>query len=50
MSDNKARILGVIGALAPVVYLIAVIVGGYLWQDYSHIRDTVSTLTSAGAP
>jgi hypothetical protein len=38
------------GALAPVVYLIAVLVGGYLWQDYSHVRDTVSTLTSAGAP
>lgn len=50
MGYNKARILGVIGALAPVVYLIAVIVGGFLWQDYSHIRDTVSTLTSAGAP
>lgn len=50
MGYNKARILGIIGALAPLVYLITVIVGGVLWQDYSHIRDTVSTLTSAGAP
>jgi hypothetical protein len=38
------------GALAPVVYLIAVLVGGYLWQGYSHYGETVSTLTSAGAP
>jgi hypothetical protein len=50
LGNNNARILGVIGALAPVVYLIAVLVGGFLWQDYSHVHDTVSTLTSASAP
>lgn len=50
MGNSRTRILGLMGALAPVVYLIAVLVGGYLWQDYSHVRDTVSTLTSAGAP
>jgi hypothetical protein len=47
---NHARILGLVGAMAPVVYIIAVLVGGVLWQDYSHVRDTVSTLTSSGAP
>jgi hypothetical protein len=50
LSSSHAKILGVVGALAPLVYLIAVLVGGVLWQDYSHVRDTVSTLTSAGAP
>jgi hypothetical protein len=50
LSSSHAKILGVIGALAPLVYLIAVLVGGVLWQVYSHVHDTVSTLTSAGAP
>jgi hypothetical protein len=50
LSSSHAKVLGVVGALAPLVYLIAVLVGGFLWQDYSHVRDTVSTLTSAGAP
>lgn len=50
LGNNRARVLGLVGALAPVIYIIAVLVGGFLWQDYSHIRDTVSTLTSAGAP
>jgi hypothetical protein len=50
LGNNHAKILGVVGALAPLVYLIAVLVGGVLWQDYSHVHDTVSTLTSAGAP
>jgi hypothetical protein len=50
LSSSHAKILGAVGALAPVVYLVAVLVGGVLWQDYSHVGDTVSTLTSAGAP
>jgi hypothetical protein len=47
---NRAKSLGLIGALAPIVYFIAVVSGGFLWQGYSHYSETVSTLTSAGAP
>jgi hypothetical protein len=50
MRSSKTFVLGVFGALAPVFYLIAVIVGGYLWPGYSHYSETVSTLTSTGAP
>ncbi|MCW4029001.1 MAG: DUF998 domain-containing protein [Candidatus Bathyarchaeota archaeon] len=50
MRSSKTFILGVFGALAPLFYLVAVIVGGYLWSGYSHYSETVSTLTSAGAP
>ena len=50
MNPNITRALGVCGAAAPFIYLTATIVGGYLWSGYSHIADTVSTLTSTGAP
>ncbi|MGE5556231.1 MAG: hypothetical protein ACM3UY_08245 [Methanocella sp.] len=32
MGNNRARVLGLVGALAPVIYIIAVLVGGFLWQ------------------
>jgi hypothetical protein len=50
LGNKYAKILGLIGALAPIVYLITVAVGGFLWPGYSHVGETVSTLTSAGAP
>jgi len=40
-------LLGIIGA---AVYAFAVIVGGLIRSDYSPIADTISALTSAGAP
>lgn len=46
----RVRILGFFGIIGPIVYVIAVVVGGLLWQGYSHYSQTVSTLTSTGAP
>ncbi len=46
----QIRLLGIFGVLAPLVYLIAMVVGGFLWSGYSQYNDTVSTLTSQGAP
>lgn len=40
-------ILGIFGA---VIYAVAVIIGGMIRSDYSPISDTISALTSAGAP
>ena len=50
LTSLHIRVVGFLGALAPFVYLIAVIIGGYLWSGYSQYSETVSTLTSSGAP
>jgi hypothetical protein len=50
LGNKNAKFLGAVGALAPIIYLVAVLVGGALWQGYSHVAETVSTLTSAEAP
>jgi len=50
LSSVQVRTLGVFGALAPIIYLIATVVGGFLWPGYSHYSETVSTLTSSAAP
>jgi len=44
------RWLGLAGALSAVVYAAHVIVGGLLWQGYSHLTQTISELTADGAP
>lgn len=38
------------GIAAPIVYAAAVIVGGWFTPGYSQMRQTISELTSAGAP
>ena len=38
------------GIIAPVLYIITVIVGAALRQDYSHIVNAISELISNGAP
>jgi len=48
--SRMPRTLGVFGAVGPVIYLSALLLGGFLWPGYSQYRDTVSTLTSAGSP
>jgi hypothetical protein len=50
LSSVQIRVLGIFGALSPIIYLIATIIGGFLWAGYSHYSETVSTLTSSGAP
>jgi hypothetical protein len=50
LSSVQIRVLGIFGALAPIIYLIVTAIGGFLWSGYSHYSETVSTLTSSGAP
>ena len=42
--------LGLSGAISAVVYTAHVVVGGLLWQGYSHMAQTISELTADGAP
>lgn len=38
------------GMLAVVMYLLHVVIGGYLWETYSHLQQPISDLTATGAP
>lgn len=38
------------GAAAAIVYTLHVLIGGALWDGYSHVRQTISELTGNGAP
>ena len=49
-SNSGIRILGIFGAVGPIVYIAAVLIGGFLWPGYSHYSQTVSTLISSRAP
>lgn len=44
------RKLSVLGIIAPILYLIHVILGGILWKGYNHITQPISDLTAAAAP
>lgn len=46
----NARTAAVFGLIAPLLYAGAVIVGGALWPQYSHLSDPISLLASADAP
>ena len=46
----RLRWLAAFGAAGPPVYIAAVALGGWLWPGYSQYAETVSTLTSQGAP
>lgn len=49
-SNFGIRVLGIFGAVGPIVYIAAVLIGGFLWPGYSHYSQTVSTLISSRAP
>ena len=49
-SPSQIRTLGLFGTVGPIVYVAAVVIGGFLWPGYSHYSQTVSILTSARAP
>lgn len=49
-TPSQIRTLGLLGAVGPIVYVAAVVIGGFLWPGYSHYSQTVSSLTSARAP
>jgi hypothetical membrane protein len=38
------------GIVTPLVYLFAVVLGGFIMPDYSHTYNTISELTGAGFP
>lgn len=38
------------GMLAVVFYILHVLLGGMLWQEYSHLQQPISDLTASGAP
>lgn len=44
------KIYTLFGLLGPVIYILTVIIGGVLRNDYSHIYNTISELTTANAP
>ena len=44
---KKLALLGIIG---PLLYLLHIVLGGALWEGYSHIRQAISDLSGSGAP
>ncbi len=46
----KNRILSIGGALAPILYVMTVALGGAIRPGYSHIAQAVSELIETGAP
>jgi len=46
----KNKILIYAGIFGPLVYVIAVILGGILNQDYNHVLQPISDLIASGAP
>lgn len=47
---NILQIAAICGMLSPIIYTVAWIIGGFIVQEYSHIRDDVSSLFAIGAP
>jgi drug/metabolite transporter (DMT)-like permease len=47
---NIFQILAICGMLSPIVYTVMWVLGGILQQDYSNIRDDISSLFAVGAP
>lgn len=39
-----------LGILAVLLYVSHVIIGGFMWDDYSHLARPISDLTASGAP
>jgi len=46
----KNRILSICGALAPILYIMTMVLGGAIRPGYSHIAQAVSELIETGAP
>ena len=47
---NPNKVFAICGIIAPILYLLMVIIGGALSPGYNHITETVSELLVAGAP
>ena len=49
-SNTKLKMLSLCGIVAPVVYIVALVVGNVLDPSYSQMGKTVSELIQRGAP
>ncbi len=50
MKKSIWQILCICGIISALVYTAHVVIGGFLWTNYSHITQTISELTADGAP
>ncbi len=50
MKVNLRPVLLSTGIIAILFYVLHIIIGGLLWNGYSHLQQPISDLTSAGAP
>ncbi len=50
MTANRRLLLMSTGMAAVLFYVLHVILGGFLWQGYSHLHQPISDLTATGAP
>lgn len=48
MAENSLSLLLVMGVVAPIVYVGAVITGGAIQPGYSHMAEPISALTATG--
>lgn len=40
----------IFGVVATLIYVLHVVIGGFLWKNYSHLQQPISDLTATGAP
>lgn len=50
MKPSLRTVLLFSGMPAVVIYLLHILVGGYLWKTYNHLQQPISDLTATGAP
>jgi len=50
MTTKNKNILLFSGAMAVIVYVLHVVIGGILWQGYNHLQQPISDLTATGSP
>lgn len=50
VSFTTRRFLFSSGLIAVVLYILHVLIGGFLWKGYNHLQQPISDLTAAGAP
>ena len=50
MSDRYQRFLAICGIIAPIIFIIILIIASLLRPDYSHLTNFVSELGAVGAP
>jgi hypothetical membrane protein len=50
MKRHHSAILLSSGMLAVLIYVLHILIGGYLWKTYSHLQQPISDLTATRAP